>query len=118
MCSSVVRGARLFCKSATASELEMVRDRRGFQTQGLKECLRKVLFTLVWAGLGKSTRDEAIPELATEEAITISVHEGTKDRTNVTTDQCKAELGREPANKSSKCGWIQPLPHYATAGEE
>ena len=94
-----------------------LRDRRGFQTQGLKECLRKVLFTSVWAGLGKSTRDRAIPELATEEAFTISVHEGTKDRSNVTTVQCEAELGRETANKSSKCGGMQPLPHQATAGE-
>ena len=45
-------------------------------------------------------------ELATEEAITISVHEGTKDRTNVTTVECESKLGKETTNRSSKCEGI------------
>lgn len=61
-----------------------LRDRRDSRLRVLERVFKKVLFTSVWAGLGKSTRDRAIPELATEEAFTISVHEGTKDRSNVT----------------------------------
>ena len=62
LCSSVGRGATCSCKSSTASELEMVRDRCAFQTQVLEECLMKVLLTLVWAGLEKWTQDGGVPE--------------------------------------------------------
>lgn len=39
-----------FCKSPIASELEMVRNRYRFQTQGLAESLMNGLLTLVWMG--------------------------------------------------------------------
>ena len=57
-------------------------------------------------------------ELATKGAITTSMHEWTKDRINIIVVQGELEPQKEAINESCKCGGMQPLPHYATAGQE
>lgn len=116
MCSSVVKGANFSCRSQTDSELEMARDTCGLQTQVLEACLMKGLFSLVWSGVGKSTRDGEVPGTSHRGSHDHLMNEGTKDRTDVTIVQCESEPGKEATNKSCKCRGGQPLPHYATAG--
>lgn len=70
----------------------MVKRQTWIPDSGFERVFKEGTIYIGGQGLGKSTRDRAIPELATEEAFTISVHEGTKDRSNVTTVQCEAEL--------------------------